>query len=384
MRRSLTVRFGRVYGRPACGGHLRGVHVRVGGPSAGCATERFPVPESALSAGRTRLACISRMDQLKGDPLPGGFVLDERLKLGERPKRHHPVQMPVRNLETVPNPLQVLHADQRAAVFHGLRDDGLGDLVVSERHPASLVAGELAKKPLGSSRPFALNRRPDAPPFFAELTYRLAVELPSCGRNGDVSDSKIDPENASSGGVGNFGFDHDIDEVSVPSFDERGGSGLLSGERFALIIPDIELGLHAGSSGHRPRDGFALERERPLVEGYESGTNLKLAAHPGGLEHSRRPPKRGDDKVGRQAGLGADHLIERMVEPNGVRFMVISAPLGDSGNRLRVPVEEIVEGGNFGRIDEELAADRPRLLHDWNVRYGIEKVKEGWRFLPAL
>gem|GEM_PF-5567877 len=374
--------FGPVYGGPACGDHLCGVDVRIDDHSAGCATEGFSVPNSSLAAGRTGLARIGGIHRLEPDSLSSRLVPDERLKLSEAPKGDHPVQVTIGNSETVPNAPEILHANQRAPVSDGLFNDGLGDFMVPVRHPAPLVAGELAENSLGSPRPVALKRRPDAPAILTKFADGLAVELPAGGCHGDITDTEVHPENASSGGVRDFGLDNDIDEkTSVPSADKRSGRRLLSSERLSLVVSDVELGLDPLSRVRGEGNRFAFERERPLIERDERGANLELPLEFGRLEHSTGTTKRRYDQVRGEPEFGTDRPVKRVVETDRVGFPMIASPLGDLGNGSGVSKKKLVEDGGVVGVCGKLTADRSYLLHD-SIVLCILVVSRRRRFLP--
>jgi hypothetical protein len=111
-----TVRFGPIYGGPACGDHLRGVVVSVHDHSAGCASRRFPVPAPELPATRADSGGVPRGDKFGPDPLGGHFIGDEVLELTERPVRLQSVPVLVGNLGSDPDPLEILLPDERAAL----------------------------------------------------------------------------------------------------------------------------------------------------------------------------------------------------------------------------------------------------------------------------
>lgn len=369
--------------RPACGDHERGVDVRVHGHSAGCANECLSVAKAFLLALMAGLGSIGGIDLLDGDPFQGGLVGHEVLELAVGPKRDHAVQMLVRDLGSLPYPLEILHPDHSATVSNGLFHDRLREIMVYPGGMAPLPSRKPSQGAPSAPRAFGLEAGADAPPVFTVGSQFRSALLSASACRREVPDPKIDPKDISLNGIRNFSLDHNVAIEAISGPDEYGICRNLSFKRQALIGSDVEFG--ASPADMRAKADVARledQPKRPRVEGDQRGAIDELSVHLRRLERSGRPTKSGTDQICRETELGPDSLIKCVMQSDGVGFFVVLTPLGNLRASFCVAEEKLVESRKIGGIYRQFATDRPRCLHEGKLSSVNSLVKNEGALAP--
>jgi hypothetical protein len=273
--------------------------------------------------------------------------------------------MSIGNSQSIPDPLELLHADERTAVFESVLDDSLCDNVVLVGDAPSLPSRKTFQNALGVLRSFGLEGRTDSPTFLTVLANRFTVKFKPETGDGDVADSEVHAEHSSGCGIGNLGLNDDVNEVTVLGADKRCGLALGSGgESLALIVSDIELSPLSSSVG-RVANFVLLEDQSDGVpiETNKGWAVLELALEFCGLKVARHSPESGYDEIGRESVVRLNLPIECVVKSDCVRFPVVSSPLSDLGAGVGIAGKELTENGKIGFWNNELAPDCAGYLH---------------------
>ena len=177
-------------GDPACGNVHGGLNVGVS-LATGCTRENVAAPDSQSAALRAGLAGVGRINVFGLDSAPLGFVGDKRLKLAERPARHHPVGVLVSNLASFPNAREPLHPDRSGLCAFGFGHDGLTEVVVFPSDAPAFTSGLSAQRLMGTPVVSGLQRRADLMPLFLELPARRSRVQGAVRGGSRVADTEI-------------------------------------------------------------------------------------------------------------------------------------------------------------------------------------------------
>lgn len=371
---------------PTHGDHFCGVEVRVHDYAARFTTERFFISETQAKALMTGLGRVGGADEDKSNSIHRRLIPDKLLKLRECPEGDGAVHVPVWNPCFVPDSLQVFHNNPVASCPDSLRNDLLCEPVILGSHATRIQSTEPFQGAFSAFRAFGLEARADLPPFLAISLRRSAIELFSRGEGGEVSDPKINPENASWSGVWNAILNYDVTVITVLGLNERSRFNEIgSPKSLVLVNANVERGsLSPFMSAEGDFSILKNKGESVRVERDKRGPKFEPSFHSCGFKSSGRTPERGTDEVGREAKFPLDFMVKRTMKPEGICFPVISSPLRNLGAGFRVAEEEFVENRDIDRFNGKLASNCADALHGRTVASnGIRiKLKEEAVLLP--
>jgi hypothetical protein len=162
------------------------------------AAEPVPRPLADLTASRTGLRRVRRVDVAHGDPECRSLILDKGLQLAPGPavqSRSHPFAHPDARADVG----QVLQDDRAAAGADGLGNDACADLVVDVSYMPRLPAGDSGQQLLCRLRTVALKSPAKRQEPIARVSEcSTSMQGPAAGRSNDVF-TEVDTQDVASG-----------------------------------------------------------------------------------------------------------------------------------------------------------------------------------------
>lgn len=229
------------------------------------AGEKVFLARTKLTATRTDMGCIFRVNKKHRHTSLKSLVSNKSLELPERPRLMQ-ISSIFALLGVFPNVSKIFH-NNNISCFKVINDSP-ADSMVDVSHDSSLLAREPSQELFSSPRAFGLKRRAKLAILPSYIHSFLARKSHSIRSSSEVIDSKVNPNWARAFGLGNFSGEHNIEIKSLLGLavEKYSAFRLLVFQKMALIIPYIKLYLQSAIDS-RNRNLFLLGiiGENPLV-----------------------------------------------------------------------------------------------------------------------
>lgn len=372
--------------RPSCRDILGGVHIGVAAEltARACADKLLSYALAWLATAMTSLAGPSRLDMERFDSLQGRLVLDESLKLTERPTVKYPIGVLAPSPCSGPDMREVFQRDPVAEPIDGKRDDLLRDVVV---HPATVPrfpARQPFQDALCAFRALRLQGCSNASELIPDLEKIFAGPNFTGRRDRQSLDPTVDSQHPAGVGIQCLRLDlnADVDGESFLGADERCERGLVPSQQTSLVLADAEQAPNTALDG-RETDGpiFLSERKDSGVK-RDRGRAILPVLMPRRLDVAADAANCRYGQVGRQAEPFSRLPISQMVQFDGVGDSGLCGNTIQERTGIGVTAKSFLDSFDVAGWNVQSALYRD-CLHG---QYGIatQSFVKGRRFLPGL
>jgi len=336
-------------------------------------------PNTTLTAQRTILAGVGRVNVDHVDASPLRLVFDKVLKLTKRPaieaESHLFEQAPVSDVGQVFQHEGISWLKR----IHNL----LADVVVHITHPSVFSARQLFKHPATAGCAFALKRTPNVSKAVADVCRLLAGKLHARTCAAQIDDTKVNTDDLTlaPGGVGRGTFlgQHDVDVkvfLALRIVDGR-RRWFLALEQPKLIVADGQ-GYLAPACNRRNRNRECIkilfQAKQVFVQikrRWPEQLGLPAFAFRG-LDSPRHAGETTTNVVGSQTVSLFERVVALVVERDVVRDPLVKCHLKRIVASLRILQHRISQGLRIFWCDFELAFNGLNDFHD--PKYTISEV----------